>query len=507
MFYKNLLNSKKTKEEDFTYDMLSSEQKVLEDDNTLKYKDAKIVYNFSSQDGALKTGFGFEELKMPTNRNSLGSETLIPISGTEVKSIWKLKWYDSSSAKIDKYYLFYFNNENKVCYDNILDTRIATNIISSTYTQTPYATYYRKNGEDYLMLTGAGNGLMLISGSGIQQDADAPEIISCCTHYGKLFAITAGNQGKLEYADDMNVLNWSSEQTQNLDFSDGRGNLNKIVSFDDYLYIFRDFGITKVSIYGKNEEFSISHMYFSDSFIYPNTIAQSGDNIYFLTDSGLKVFNGASVKNIELETDELLKRCDNKNASATCFNGKYYLACRGDFKDNLSVGCESYTNGYKNNLLFIYDLETHHIDLVRGVDIRQLLALTNPYKSKLVACFNNEHKGKIGQLSQDGKIFGTALASCIKFAKSDFGAPNKKKRIKSFLIQAKENCTVKIASEEKTQEFSISGSESIQRIKTNITGKIFSVEIKSSASEKSICKFVLTLGKEWKQFTEIEFCW
>lgn len=495
MFYKNLLKSKKTKEEDFTYDMLSEEPKVIEDDSTLKYKDAKIVYNFCSQDGALKTGYGFESLKMPTSKNNLDSETLISISGTDVKSIWKLKWYDSGTST-DKYYLFYFNNQKKICYDNILDIRLGTNIISSTYTQVPYATYYRKNCEDYLMLTGKGNGLMLISGSGIQQDENAPEIISCCTHYGKLFAITAGNQGKLEYANSTNVMSWSSEQTQNLDFSDGRGNLNRILSFDDYLYIFRDFGITRVSIYGKNEEFSISHMYFSDSFIYPNTIAQSGDNIYFLTESGLKVFNGASVKNIELETDELLKRCDNKNASATCFNGKYYLACRADFRDNITVGCESYSNGYKNNLLFIYDLETHHVDLVRGVDIRELLALTNPYKSKLVACFYNEYKGRIGQLTHDGKLFGTALESSIKFAKSDFGTPNKKKRIKSFIIQANENCTVSILSESKTHQFNITGSEKTQRIKTNITGKVFSVEIKSSASEKSISKFVLTIGKE-----------
>lgn len=496
MFYRNEIKSKKTSSEDFSYDMLSSEQKTFEDDSVLKYKEPKIVYNFITSDGTLKSGYGFKDLSMPDDREKLDEEKVVSIRGDEIRAIWKLKWFDSIMTETDKYYLFYFNDENIVCYDNILDKRYTTIIIQTNYTEVPYATYYRSDYEDGLLLSGENGELMLVRGGGTETTQNAPKILSCCTHYGKLFAITDGKRGTLAYANDTDVLNWTDEGTQDLDFGDGRGNLNKIISFDDYIYLFRDFGITRVSIYGKDEEFSISHMYFSDSFIYPDSIAQSGDNIYFLTASGLKVFNGSTVRDIVLDSLNVIKNCDNKNCFATCFNGKYFLACRGDFNDGLTIGCEGYEDGFINNLLFVYDIDKKHVEILRGVDIHQVLALTNPYKSKLIACFNNQHIGRMGELTQDGKIFEQSLSSSITFAKSDFGKPNVKKRIKSFLIKSEEDCQVTISNEEKSYTFSINGKDKIQKIRTNIVGESFSVKIDSVVENAKISKFVLTIGQE-----------
>ena len=496
MFYRNEIKSKKTTSLDFSYDMLRSEQKIGEDDSVLTYKEPKIVYNFITQDGSLKTGYGFKDLSMPDDKEDLDDEKVVSIRGNQIRAIWKLKWFDSILSETDKYYLFYFNNENLVCYDNILDKRYATIIIPTNYTEVPYATYYRSDYEDALLLSGDNKELMLVRGGGTETASNAPKILSCCAHYGKLFAITDDKRGTLAYANDTDVLNWTNDGTQDLDFGDGRGNLNKIISFDDYIYLFRDFGITRVSIYGKDEEFSISHMYFSDSFIYPDSIAQSGDNIYFLTTSGLKVFNGSTVKDIVLDSLKVVNRCDNKNCFATCFNGKYYLACRGDFDDGIEIGCEGYENGYINNILFIYDIDKKHVEILRGVDIHQVLALTNPYKSKLVACFNNEHIGHMGELTTDGKIFGSGLSSSITFATSDFGKPNIKKRIKSFLIKSDQDCLVTISNEEKTYTFSIDGKDRLQKVRTNIVGKSFSVRIDSSQENAKISKFVLTIGQE-----------
>lgn len=490
MFHRNQLKTLKTKKKEFDYDMLGQEQQSDKDDETLTYKQPKIIYNYINHDGSLKAGYGFKNLAMPTSKTDLDTETTISVRGTQVRGLWKLKWYDSQTSHTDKYYLFYYNNENYICYDNILDNRYLTSIVNNTFTEVPTATYYRKNSEDSLLLSGAGSNLMLITGGGVTTSSNSHKIVSCCTHYGKLFAITREKRGNLIYTENTDVLTWTSEGLEDLDFGDGRGNLNKIISFDDYLFLFRDFGITKVSIYG-NDEFSISHMYFSDSYIYPNSIAQSGDYIYFLTASGLKVFNGSSVKDIDVDCIGIINACDNSNCYATCFKGKYFLACKGNFGDNATVGCEGYTGGYKNNMLFVYDLSTKHTEILRGVDINQLLALTNPYKSKLVACFNNEHIGKIGELTTDGKLFSTVLNASITFAKTDFDRPDIKKRIKTILIKTDENCDVFISNEEKTYQFSISGSEKLQRIRINVVGKSFTVKIDSTDSDTKINKFVL----------------
>lgn len=487
MFYRNELKTKQTKTKEYKFNLFDEFKNL--DDSKQDCGSTKGIYNYITENGALKSGYGFSELKMPQSTTDLDNESLVEIRGNDVKAIWKLKWYDSVADR-NNYYLFYFNDEGLICYDNLFMTRLATVIIKNDFTQTPYATYYRQDDQDALLLSGEGGNLMLVTGNGIESSETAPIIKSCCSHYGKLFAITASTSSTLVYNEDNDVLNWTDEKTKDLDFSDERGDLNKIISFNDYIYIFRDYGITKLSIYSSDEEFAVSHMYLADSYIYPNTIAQSGDEVLFLNKSGLKSFNGSSVKNVYVSCANLLKTCQQPYAFATAFEGKYYLACRCDYGDGQKIGCENYEGGYKNNTLIVYDIQSEHTDIVRGVDINQVLALVNPYKSKLVACFNNEHKGKIGELKEDGKIFEESLPTLWESVTCDFGQAGTKKRIYAFTIKTSGDVNVVIKSENLQRTYKVKGKDKLQKINTNVYGNQFNVKIVSQGSDY-ITSFVL----------------
>ena len=488
MFYKNKLKTLSTKEKEFEYSLFS-QNPTEESEDLQKTGSAKLTYNLITENGALKTGYGFTELKMPQSTTDLDNEVIISISGNEVKSIWRMKWYDYSDD-VNNYYLFYYNDDGFICYDNLFNVRYATFEIPNNFTSIPYAINYRVGADDLLLFFGEGDDMMVLSWAGLDEVENVPVIKSCCAHYGKLFAITAAVDSQLVYTEDVDITAWTDEKTKELDFADERGCLNKIISFDDYIYVFRDYGVTQLSIYGSNEDFSINHMYLSDSYIYPNTIAQSGDNVYFLERNALKVFNGSTVKEVELECKNLISSCRQSNAFATCFEGKYYLACKCDFNDGENVGCEGYSGGYVNNTLIIYDIEKEHVEIVRGVDINQVLALNNPYKSKLIACFNNQYKGKIGQLTTDGKLFGTLLPSLWQSTKTDLGVHGRKKRIKYFTIKSSGDAVVTIESENAVKQFSVSGQNNIQKIRTNIVGNEFDVKI-TSGGETVISNFVL----------------
>ena len=488
MFYRNTLKTRKTKEKEFEYNLFDSQPSKRSDD-CQEIGSTKSVYNYITDNGSLEAGYGFEELKSPQSTTNLDSETVVNLRGDQVKAIWKLKWYDHNTDT-NNYYIFYYNDEGYICYENLFMLRLTTLIVPNNYTQVPYATYYRNDSQDALLLSGEGDNLMVITGNGVETCDTAPLIKSCCSHYGMLFAVTASASSTLVYNEDTDITNWTDAKTQNLDFSDERGDLNKIISFDDYIYIFRDYGITKLSIYSSDDEFSINHMYLSDSYIYPNSIAQGGDNVFFLERSGLKSFNGTSVKNLDLEINDLLKTCDQKNCFATTFDGKYYLACKVDFNDMTSVGCEGYSGGFINNVLIIYDYNSGHVDIVRGVDINQLLALNNPYKAKLVACFNNQYIDKIGQLTQNGKIFGNNLSNCWESTKTDLGYHGKRKRIKDITIKASGSGTITIISDKETKLYNFSASNNIQKIKTNVIGNEFSVKINSDG-EVNISNLVI----------------
>ena len=320
MFYRNKLKTLSTSEKEFEYSLFD-QTPTDESDDKQKTGSAKLTYNLITEDGALKTGYGFSELKMPLSSTDLDNETAVEISGSEVKAIWKMKWYDFNND-VNCYYLFYYNDEGYICYDNMFNIRIATFEVPNNFTTVPYALYYRTGEDDMLLFFGEGQDLLIMSWAGLDTVPNVPIIKSCCSHYGKLFAITASVDSQLVYTEDLDITAWTDEKTKTLDFSDERGCLNKILSFNDYVYVFRDYGITQLSIYGSNEDFSISHMYLSDSYIYPNTIAQSGDNVYFLERNALKYFNGSSVREVELDCKNLISSCRQPNAYATCFEGK-----------------------------------------------------------------------------------------------------------------------------------------------------------------------------------------
>lgn len=479
---------------DFKFTLFGKSQNSEKDKRYLSLGLSSRAFNVITEDGAIKSGYGIKELSMPESEEDLETESTIAIRGSEVRTMWKLKWYNGNTEK-DCYYLFYFNDETIICFDNMFERRPATFIIQNDFTDTPYVTYYRKDGQDAFLLSGEGGNLTVLTGGETYTSETAPRIINCCRHYGKLFAITDDNRGKLVYNENPDILTWNDTKTKDLDFSDERGDLNKIISFNDYLYIFRDFGITEISEYGTDELFAISHLYQSTASIVPNSIAQGGGKIFFLEGNKIKEFNGNSVKDVEIDCFDLLKGSQ-RYAYGVCFDGKYYLACRGNFNDGKTVGCECCANGYKNNMLLIYSIDSGHVDILRGVDIHELLALTNKFKSKIIANFYNDNIGKIGEITTDGEVFGEDFKGVWKSGVTDFSMPGKVKRIKYFSVQSADNCQITISSENGSKTFNIKGEEGVQKVNVNLLGKQFEVKIETDNQGKvNISELTFTVSE------------
>lgn len=490
MFDKKLLKTKKVSEKEFEFDVFKNQQNRDDDPTLIAQGVARQSYNLISEDGSLQSGYGFSSLTMPANETDLEVEEPFIVRGDEISYIWKMKWYDASTDS-NRHYLFFYNNQNEVCFDNIFGSRIETPfVIQTEFSSQPFITNYRSDSEDTILLSAKNGFLMQILAGADVKTGKSEAIISCCNHYGKLFAITASARGKLVYSTD-DIFSWKDNGTKDLDFSDERGDLNKIISFNDYVYLFRDFGITKLSEYGDENEFSISHVYRASSFIRPSTIVEIGDSVYFVEGEKLKKFNGVSVKEVPISAMNLLEGQDNRYATSEVFDGKYFLACKAKFDDEKTVACEE--EPFKNNALLVYDIQKEHLDIVRGVDIRQLLALSNGLKSKLIACFYNQHKGKIGQLTKDGNMFDLSLANLWKSGQLDFGKLGARKTIKSFHITSKNDCKIRFVSDEGEKMCSVKGGGKLQDVIVNLSGKSFEIEIFSEREIGKITNFVLTV--------------
>lgn len=124
-----------------------------------------------------------------------------------------------------------------------------------------------------------------------------------------------------------------------------------------------------------------------------------------------------------------------------------------DFDDNKQIGCEAFETGYFNNVLLEYDLKTGDVNILRGVDIRNMIGIEESNVSKLAACFNGQFKDHIGQLDNSGTIFGDSLESFWQSPSTDLGYPNKIKIVKEVLIKTLADCVVGIKTDKEEKIF------------------------------------------------------
>lgn len=486
MLYLNKLKSAKTKNKTVEFSLIPKDLAW----NDFKQGKGQIIYNFLKNKSGLKSGMGFEKLAASVDRENINDEVVLNLKGTQVKGLYQLIWHDNSSSLVS-YYIFYFNENKQICYDSLYERRLIPSTIPNNFTDVPVALPYKKNNIEYLIFSGNGSSI-IVGNAGYSTLENVPSMKSCVNHYGKFFAITNSTQPKLVYSSNVDVESWTDSQVKNLDFNDERGELQKLVSFNDYIYIFRSFGITQLSVYSSSGEFSISHMYRAGAYINPNTVVEYGDKIYFVEDGKLREFNGNSVKDIDVKSYSLMKGQNNLHLFGACHNGKYFLACRCDFGDDETIGCESYSGGYTNNALISYDLENGDEEIMRGVDINELMNYVTPFKSKLLASFRNQHIDKIGQLTNDGKLFGTSLKGKFETTSTDFGSKDSVKILTKITYKFKGTATCLIVSDRASKTFTLKGNGNAKTKRLSMTGKEFKFVLYGEGSDIMLNDFVAT---------------
>ena len=470
------------------------------DENCLPYNFAKVAYNYSFKRGALKTGIGFSELVLPkTNSSNSEMRNLQIVDEYEkLNKLWLFPYYNSSANYRDHMLLLSFDNVVK--YVKIIGINpvfynidLAENL---TFTSEPNALYYNINGDDVMLVSSATDGMFTfkpLNSSTII--ADAPKIISLCRHYERVFAIEEGKRNRLVFSANLDPTNWdiSIDEAGYIEIIDDRGCLQKVVSFNDYVYIFKEYGISRLSAYGDQAEFSLSSMFVTSGKIYGNSVCVCGDRIIFLARDGIYSFNGYSATKLSLNIESMFEE-NNDQCCSAYHNGKYYLGCRLKYSDNEIVGCEGYSEGYVNNSLIELDLKTGDIVLTRGVDLKDMCSIEYETVNKLAVLFNNEHKKILGQIDNSGTIFGTPLKKVWTSPYTNLGYSDKVKKIEKFSVVSKHDCKITIKTNLESKTFDVKGKNSTSTVYPNLKGEMFQFSIETEESEAEIASPEITIG-------------
>ncbi len=455
------------------------------EENILPLNYARNSYNFDFNSGALKDGLGLKEL---TIKNATTEKTMVvPSTVQKVLRFWHFRRYDSAMKQFSPMMLIYCDDGN--VYSGRLATLDTTFYdVGLSFDDEPVGINYRLNGVDSFLCC-APNEIAVYDARNDPEyfTENVPSITSAALHAGRLFVTTGGDESQLWFSDDLDPTNWNINEFDGgyIELTDERGRLKKVIEANNYLYIIREYGITRVSGWGMQDEFTTKNLYLTTGLLYHNSAVLCGNVIMMLCRDGIYRFDGSTMQKLNLGLDKYFENCENDNAVGAFLDGKYYLACRLNFDDGRTVGDESNTS-FVNNALIEYDLDNGNINIMRGVDITSLTAFQTEWFSKLVVCVNNSNSNKLYELTHDGKISTTPTEKVWTTPFTDLGYPQYKKILKNMYLNTNTPITIEICADDKTHTYSVSGLRLPAKVPINLKAEKFNITFKSESNETII---------------------
>ena len=452
-------------------------------ENILPLNYAVNAFNYDFNSGALTPGLGLKELEI--YNGSTTKNMFMPEVGVSIKKFWHFRRYDHSLNQFSPLLMVYTDNE-KIFMGRLMTQDYFFYDTGKTFDTEPTGINYRIDDTDCFLCCSP-NEIAVFNGTTTPTtySNNVPDITSVALHAGRLFATTGGDQSQLWFSDDLNPTNWNVSAFEGgyIELTDERGTLKKVIESNNYLYVIREYGITRVSGWGLQDEFTVTNLYLTTGKLYHNSAVLCGGVIMMLCRDGIYYFTGSTMQKLELGLDKYFKNVDNSNAIGAFLDGKYYLACRLNF-DDATIGCESAT--YVNNALIEYDLENGNINILRGVDICSLTPFQTEWFSKLVVCRRDAETNKLSEVTHDGLIYNTPTKKVWTSAMTDIGYPAYKKAIRSLCLNTTKDVEITIKTDEKAYNFNVKGSNSPVKVPINLITKKLSITFSSNTTDCEI---------------------
>ncbi len=440
----------------------------------LDYAYTRHAYNLAFEKGRLTSSLGIDKAQgFYTDKTRHDYSTFA--SSKQLKNIFYYRFFNAGAAD-DR--LIVHLKDNTFWQTKVLAQAGWSQIQGLSLSGDVEAVNYRFNGEDILLLASEDASLYYLKNTTATEIPDAPHFASIEVYNERVFGCLNGSKTRLWFSDDFDPTNWdvNSQDAGFIEFADDCGNLLKVVSFLGHLYIFRDYGIFRLTGYGDQSTFAVKKVYCETGRIYKRTIVHCGDKIIFLADEGLFAFDGYDVVRIAKEFPAIK---NHDTAVGAYLDKRYYLSCSADIDASYVI------SGAVNNVILTYDLFEKSINMMAGFDVGAFCVVKTAYGSCLHCSFNTVNKNKLGQLSTSGKIFTSYLIKKYKSPYSNLGT-NAYKTIRYLVVKTGYPITLNVRLDGKTYPYTVAASASPQKIIVEKCGVEFGIEISSNQQNFSV---------------------
>ncbi len=423
---------------------------------------AELSYNFNYSSGVLKRGIGVKVF------NSFSTSA---IGDYSVLGVYFYKRYDQTLEKTVESIIYYCSD--KRLYLASVSGGAFTKISDVTFDEKPLAISYDYMDSDVILFASKSGELYFLDNLTLVKIDGAPKITSLCVHKERIFVTTDGEGTSLWFSDDFDPTNWvvSLNEAGFIDFQGEYGSLVKAVSFLDYVYVFREYGISRVTAYGSQEDFSADTLFGKQGRIYGDSVTDCGDFIIMLTTSGIYRFNGLDTTKILSEYDDMLIGVDNQSAKGIYVGNVFYL----NMKMNFGSGAE--------NVILVYDTVKKSSYVTRKLKLVDLAFFGGDVNKAICLVSGKKYPY---QLAESGANGSDVLVKEWISPFYDLGVNCKLKRLYKLSLYTLEEITLTVECDNKKLVYKISGG-GIQEVYPALQGELFRISIKSTTASPEIC--------------------
>ncbi len=341
------------------------------------------------------------------------------------------------------------------------------------------AVNYNYKGDDVMLLCTSTDSLFFLIGDTSYVCGAAPHFSSIAVHNERVYGAVNGQQTQVWFSDDFNPANWnvSADEAGYIGFADGMGDILKLISFQNYLYIFREYGIYRLTAYGDQSEFILKKVFIDTGRICKDSIVQCGDKIIFYAETGLFAFDGYTATPIGNELPTIYSKF---YLCGAYLDDCYYLACRIKNEEQL------------NNALIKYDMRQKQFSILYGLKIRFMSAMRAHDVSDVLCTFDGEYGNVLGMISNSGKVLDN-------ITKKHYAGPYNNmasigfKTVKSVSFVSKYPITLTVILDKIRYVFDVEGKDELQTVIVEKSGREFGIEIDSDTQNAYVTPLIVDM--------------
>ncbi|MCL2771094.1 MAG: hypothetical protein FWD89_02155 [Firmicutes bacterium] len=485
-------------------------------ESVLKPTTAKLSHNFCFRSGALTSGIGMRRLTAPNGHFNPNFDLSQPFDHTAYRNVtvsipqdfypnnfpakvFHYKQFDATDNFKRKHSLVFFTRNGLYfhlpipCFNlgQVLGLDLETQLDECPKD----AVNFRIGNEDVLLLFFENMPMHVYNlhepaPRRVTVASQTPRMTSVAVFMNRLFAIVSGQPNKVYYSALRNPLQWNNSflNAGDMDLTSEHGQVKKLITLGDFVYVFREYGISRIGTLGQNTDiFRADHVVTHGSRIYEDTVAVCGDRIVFYSPEGFFSFDGRRLSKIKTNIENKFCIWSMHTSKAAYINGKYYLAARLEFDEPP----ENLPQSHINNSIIEIDVLEGISTIHKGFDVEDFSVINEEFFARLsiitptnVGVHTYEAQIGLGQEEGRGQYLGTHLKKRWLSPRFDLNLKGETKTLKRISLRTKFPLDVVLRSDEGTRVCVFEGKEQVQSRRLSLKGSWFEVEFMSDTSSE-----------------------